>query len=71
MRPVAIGVVVGLPGALVLSRVLQSLLFEVAAIELTAYAGAAATLTLAALAATIIPTRRLLHLSPVAALRGE
>lgn len=71
MRPVVVGVGVGLAGALALSRVLQALLFEVAATDVGAYAAAAMALSLAALVAALVPARRLLRLSPVTALRGE
>jgi putative ABC transport system permease protein len=71
MRPVAVGLVAGVAGAFALSRLMQTLLFDVAPMEVSAYLASAGALVLAALVATIVPARRALGVSPVIALRGE
>lgn len=71
MRPVLAGVGVGLAGAWALSRTLSALLFGIAAGDVASYAVAAAGLTLAALAATLVPARRATSVDPAVALRGD
>jgi predicted lysophospholipase L1 biosynthesis ABC-type transport system permease subunit len=53
-----VGVVLGLVGALWLTRVLQKLLFEVAPTDPLTYVGVGAVLGLAALVACYVPARR-------------
>jgi hypothetical protein len=67
MRPVALGVA----GAVALSRLLQAMLFGVAATDATAYLAACGAIVLAALVATLVPARRALGVDPVTALRSE
>ena len=68
---VAIGVVLGLAGASVLTRFMKSLLFGVAALDLETYAlGAVGLLSAAALAA-YLPARRATRVDPINALRAE
>jgi putative ABC transport system permease protein len=71
LRPVAIGVAIGLAGAWALSRALGALLFGVTPGDLPSYAVAAVGLTLAALAATLVPARRAASVDPAIALRAE
>lgn len=71
LRPVLVGVTFGLAGAWAASRTLQALLFGITAGDATSYAGAAIGLTLAALAAALVPTRRALAVDPASALRNE
>jgi predicted permease len=71
MGPVAIGVVVGLVGALAGARAISALLFGVSAADPLSLAGAVALLVLVALAAVYGPARRASGLDPVAALRQE
>jgi predicted permease len=68
IRPVAIGILVGLPAALVLSRVLESLLFGVSHLHPGVYLIAAFALAAAGLLATLLPVRRALRLDPAIAL---
>jgi putative ABC transport system permease protein len=71
MRPVAIGIAIGLAGALGLSRFLATLLFGIAPTDPMTYAGVAVLLAVAALAACYMPARRALQVDPVTALREE
>jgi putative ABC transport system permease protein len=69
MRTTAIGVVLGLGGALMLTRYLQSLLFGVGAYDLPVYAGVTLLLLLVALTACYLPARRATRIAPTVALR--
>jgi putative ABC transport system permease protein len=68
---VAIGLVVGVAAALALTRTLQSLLYGVTSSDPATFTGAALALAAAALVATYVPARRVGHVNPVDALRGE
>lgn len=71
MRPVVLGLVVGLGAAFALTRLMTSLLFGVTATDLTTYAGVAALLGGAALLSCYVPARQALRVDVVAALRKE
>jgi predicted permease len=66
---VAAGVAVGLPAALVASRLIQSLLFETRPLDPATYATVVIVLCLAAAAASYVPARRAAAIDPVRALR--
>jgi predicted permease len=68
MAAACIGVMAGLAGALAVSGVLESLLYEVQAYDPVTYGGAAAGLLWTCGVATYLPARRALRLSPAAAL---
>ncbi len=68
---VMLGLAVGLPMALGLSRYLQSLLFGLTPMDALSIAGVIVTMTAMALTAAILPARRALRVDPLTALRCE
>jgi putative ABC transport system permease protein len=71
LRPVASGVMIGLGGALALSRIFSSLLFNVPATDPSTFLLAALLLTLVAIAACLGPARKATRVDPMIALRAE
>jgi putative ABC transport system permease protein len=67
----AVGVVIGLGGALASTRVLETMLYEVKPNDLGTYLAIAGVLFAVALAASLIPARRAAWVDPSAALRAE
>ena len=68
---VAIGVGLGVAGAAVLTRYLESLLFGVTALDPATFAGVAATFAAVAMLAAYLPARRATTIDPLEALRYE
>jgi len=71
VRVASVGVALGLVGAVVLARGVRAFLFGVAPLDPAVYASAAIGLTLASLAATLLPVRRAVAIDPTVALRSE
>jgi ABC-type antimicrobial peptide transport system permease subunit len=68
---VTAGLIVGLAGALALTRLLQALLFGVSPTDPLTFVMVAAVLTAIALIATLLPARRASQVDPLPALRTE
>jgi ABC-type antimicrobial peptide transport system permease subunit len=67
----AVGLTIGLAGAWLASRAMRPLLVQVTPTDPTTFAAITVILTVVALVACIIPTRRATRLDPLAALRVE
>ena len=71
MELTAAGVVLGLVGAALMTRVMASLLFGVSATDLATFASVPLTLVVIALVASYVPALRATRVDPVIALRDE
>jgi predicted permease len=71
MRPIFAGLVVGLAGATLLARFMESLLFEVSARDPLVFLGVSVLLIAVSLLACYIPARRAARVDPMRALRYE
>jgi ABC-type antimicrobial peptide transport system permease subunit len=71
MALAAIGVVVGLLGALAVTRLASSLLFGVKPTDPFTFLGVAGFMLLVALVACLVPARRATRVDPLVALRAE
>jgi putative ABC transport system permease protein len=69
MLPVAVGIAAGLGGAVLLARVMKSLLFGVEPGDPATFGGVAIILTVVALAACYLPARRATAVDPATTLR--
>ncbi len=67
----ATGVLIGVPAALGVSRLIGSLLHGTSPLDITVFVGVAAVLLAVALAASYIPARRAARIDPMEALRCE
>jgi putative ABC transport system permease protein len=71
MRLTALGIGLGLAGALIVTRLLRSLLYGVSALDATTYAGVTGVLIGVALVACWVPAWRAARLDPAVTLRAE
>jgi predicted permease len=68
---VAVGLIIGIAAALMMTRLLQTLLFGVSRTDPATFAGVAIMLGVVALVATWIPARRAMGVDPLVALRRD
>jgi ABC-type antimicrobial peptide transport system permease subunit len=71
VRLVAIGIVIGIPGAVAAIRALSGIVFGLPQVDLVSLSAAAALLAAVGAAASFVPAWRAAHLSPVQALRVQ
>jgi putative ABC transport system permease protein len=71
MRPIMVGIAIGMAGALGLSHFVSSLLFDVKPVDPLTYGAVALLVAIAALLSCYVPALRALRVDPVAALRQE
>jgi len=65
----AIGIAIGVGGAIALTRYMTTLLFGVKPIDVVTFAGVAFVLTLVVLVACLVPARRATKIDPLEALK--
>jgi ABC-type antimicrobial peptide transport system permease subunit len=71
LATIAAGLVIGLAGALLVTRVARTLLFEVSPFDPIAFASAAAIMAIIGTSAALIPAQRATRVDPTTALRSE
>ena len=71
MRPVLLGIILGLVGTVVLSHLLSFLLLGIGPLDPLAFSSASAFLILVAALAAYLPSRRAIKIDPMVALRYE
>jgi ABC-type antimicrobial peptide transport system permease subunit len=71
LSQIVIGLVLGIPGALLAGRVLSEQLYQVSPVDPIILSGAALVVTLSAAAAAIVPALRASAIDPIVALRSE
>lgn len=71
MRPVVVGLAIGLAGAAMASHLMSSLLFGLSTLDPVAFLGVSAVLAAVALLASYLPARRATRVDPMIALRYE
>jgi putative ABC transport system permease protein len=71
MKLAVIGAVIGVAGALALSNVVATMLFEVTPFDPASYSATAVVLLTVAMLACYVPARRAMRVDPIVALRQE
>jgi predicted permease len=71
LRPVVVGMLIGVAGAAAIGRLLQTVLFGISPYDPAAFIGALLLMLTIAAAAALGPTRRAMRVDPVSVLRSE
>lgn len=71
MKPSAIGVVIGIAGALALGRFISSLIYGVKATDFTTFTSVSLLLIVVSLVASLVPAYRATRVQPISTLREE
>jgi ABC-type antimicrobial peptide transport system permease subunit len=71
MKPIVIGLAIGIASAFVLGRLLTTQLYEVSAHNPALLVGSTVLLAAIALIACVVPARRAAHVDPMVALHYE
>lgn len=71
LRPVWIGISLGVAGALALTRLMEGLLFGITPTDPSAFAGVISLMATVAVVAVLVPARRIARLDPVEVLRSD
>ncbi|HET9399803.1 MAG TPA: ABC transporter permease [Candidatus Acidoferrales bacterium] len=71
MIPVLLGIAIGIPGALALTRLMSTLLYGVTSSDPVTYVSVALILGVVAICACYLPARRAMRVDPLVALRHE
>jgi ABC-type antimicrobial peptide transport system permease subunit len=71
LKLAAVGLVLGVAGAIAVGRAMDTLLFGVAATDILTFGLTAAVLTMVAVLASYMPARRAMRTDPMTALRTE
>jgi len=71
IKPVFLGLGIGLAGALATARIMKSLLYQVSGDDATTFIGIAFVLIVVAFLASYLPARRAARVDPILALRWE
>jgi ABC-type antimicrobial peptide transport system permease subunit len=71
LRPIVVGLAVGIVAALAIGRLIAALLFGIEATDPTTFAAVAVMIVAVALAASWVPARRAARIAPLIALRHE
>ena len=71
LRPIALGMIVGVAAAALIVRLLQSVLFGVSPYDPLAFVAASVLMLTIAAAAALVPTRRALRVDPITVLRAD
>jgi ABC-type antimicrobial peptide transport system permease subunit len=69
MKLAVAGVLIGVAGALLLSRLIEKMLFEITPLDATSYLSTSVLLLAIAAVACYIPARRAMRVDPIVALR--
>jgi putative ABC transport system permease protein len=71
MRVVAVGVAVGLAGALLVTRLMANVVYGIRVTDPLTYAAVSVLLVVVALVASYVPARRATRIDPLASMRAD